>query len=154
MRIKHVTRAAHDALINRGLKVEEIAAMLDKRPSTIYAELNPYHEGPAKLGADDLQQIMEHYGILDPLAYMARALGCQLVDLRKAQSAAAAKDPQNLLDLGLQAMASVGPVADAIREGLADGKLSRADVKRLTHAIWNVIELMILLDHTVTEASK
>jgi len=154
MRLKHVTRAAHEAFINKGLRIEDIAALLDKRPSTIYNELNPYHEGPAKLGADDLQQIVREYGILEPLAFMARDLGCQLVDLRTAQATARSKDPQGLLDLGLQAMASVGPVADAIRDGLAHGQLTKADVKRLTHAIWNVIELMILLDHTVAGASK
>lgn len=60
MKRKAMTAIVHTAVVSsdESLSVEEIAGELDKRPSTLYNELNPFGEGPAKLGLDDAHNIM------------------------------------------------------------------------------------------------
>lgn len=57
IRNQSVIEALQKAAQDYGIK--ELAALLDKRPSTLYAELKPWAEpGKAKMGIDDAVEIM------------------------------------------------------------------------------------------------
>ena len=71
--IEAIQRAAQD----HGLKA--LAPLLDKKPSTLYAELNPWAEpGKAKLGFDDALEIMRITGDFSGLDLAAATLGFRL----------------------------------------------------------------------------
>lgn len=69
-----------DAVQASRLTIETLAAKLDKRPSTLYAELNPFpHDGcTAKLGLEDAVKIMEYTADYTPLMQLANHFGLTL----------------------------------------------------------------------------
>ena len=73
MRGKKVfTEAVQRAVYRSNFSVEDIAQRLDKRPSSLYNELNPMPmEGcHPKLGIEDFVLILEIIGDLSPLQYL------------------------------------------------------------------------------------
>lgn len=78
IRNRPVIEAVQRAAQAHGLKA--LAPMLDKKPSTLYAELNPWSEpGKAKLGFDDALEIMRITDDFAGLELAASALGFRLV---------------------------------------------------------------------------
>lgn len=59
--------------------VKKIAAELDKQPSTLYGELNPWGGEKAKLGLDDAIEIIRITGDATVLSLIAAELGYRLV---------------------------------------------------------------------------
>ena len=70
----------HEAAEGYPGKTKALAGDLDKRPSTLYDELNPAQEktGQGKLGVDDALEIMRLTGDIRPLEFMASILGYTL----------------------------------------------------------------------------
>lgn len=83
MRCNKLTKVVHKAILSSecSASVEEIAVELNKRPGTFYNELNPYHEGPAKLGLEDAHEAMKMAGSPDLVSAMALEMGYRLVSL-------------------------------------------------------------------------
>jgi hypothetical protein len=81
MKRKEMTAVVHNAIVSNDcqVSVEAMAAELDKAPSTLYNELNPFGTGPAKLGLDDAREIMRHIKCPDLADALAADLGYRLV---------------------------------------------------------------------------
>jgi hypothetical protein len=56
---KHFVAALQIAVQRSTWSIEALAAKLDKRPSTLYAELNPWGDTTHKLGLEDAIRIMD-----------------------------------------------------------------------------------------------
>ncbi len=61
--------AIQQAVFNSGMSMEQIAAKMDKKPSTLYNELNPWpnENSTHKLGLEDFVKILEIIGDYSPL---------------------------------------------------------------------------------------
>lgn len=73
-----------DAVQASQYTMETLAARLDKRPSSLYAELNPYPSETctAKLGLEDAVKLMEITGDYTPLMQIADHFGFRLAKKR------------------------------------------------------------------------
>lgn len=83
MKRKEMTAIVHNAIVSNDcqVSVEAMAAELDKAPSTLYNELNPFGAEPAKLGLDDAREIMRHIKCQDLADALAADLGYRLVSM-------------------------------------------------------------------------
>jgi hypothetical protein len=73
--------AVHDAVMGQqSVSMKQLAAELNKAPSTLYNELNPYpHDGStAKLGLEDAIRIMDLIGDYTPLNFITHHCGYTL----------------------------------------------------------------------------
>lgn len=79
-RIKSLTEIVHDAAVSRrqSPSIPDLAELLGKSANTLYAELNPYHGGTAKLGLEDAVAIMEAIGSLDLAEAIASRAGLRV----------------------------------------------------------------------------
>lgn len=83
IRNRSIIEAIQEAAHGYGLKA--LAPMLDKRPSTLYAELDPWGDpGKAKLGLDDGLEIMRITGDYTGLELAAAAHGFRLFPMNAA----------------------------------------------------------------------
>jgi hypothetical protein len=114
MKRKPLTTIVHKAVVSSpvSLSVEEIAGELDKRPSTLFNELNPYHESTAKLGLEDAHEIMKLVGSPALLEAMAADLGYMVTSM-----AEVTPDKADIRDECLDDYPALVAMHDAIREG-------------------------------------
>lgn len=56
--------------------------------------------------------------------------------------------------LGLEASGAFGDVANGLSAALADGRLTPAERKALTHEIWETIEALLVLDFTLEKVRE
>ena len=112
IRKPHIIEAIQAAAQGHGIKT--VAAHLDKRPSTLYAELSPWPEpGKAKLGLDDALEIMRLTGNHSGLVLMAEELGYRL------ESADTHPDHDDVRDEMLDDVSRVALFHTLMREGAA-----------------------------------
>ncbi len=71
-----------ETIFQSGRSASEIARGIKKPYATLMRECNPNDNG-AKLGAVTLFEIMEFTRNIEPLRYMARKLGYEIVELKK-----------------------------------------------------------------------
>lgn len=110
--------------------IRRVAAALDKAPSTIYSELNPWGDRQkAKLGLEDAAAIAELTGDVTAFALIANSLGYHLVPKT------AMPDKETVAEELVQDMQELGHWADVC----ADLKASRAEVERAAAALVNEI---------------
>ncbi|UZP65876.1 amino acid-binding protein [Desulfovibrio mangrovi] len=73
-----LSRIVHHVVLNSQMPAKALAKEVGKSYSTLLREVNPYDTG-AKLGVDTLMEIMRQTGNVDPLIYMAKQFGFDLV---------------------------------------------------------------------------
>ncbi|MFV0346961.1 MAG: phage regulatory CII family protein [Halodesulfovibrio sp.] len=73
-----LSRIVHQVVLNSHVPAKALAKEVGKSYSTLLREVNPYDTG-AKLGVETLMEIMRQTGNVDPLIYMARQFGFDLV---------------------------------------------------------------------------
>lgn len=119
----------HEAVKTAPLGFKGVAADLDKRPSTLYDELNPAPEksGQGKLGVEDALEIMEMTGDSRPLEYMATRLGFTLRHM-----ADCTPDQPTLAGELLDDLPAIARLHDAARSGMPQAKV--AELLRLAIA--------------------
>lgn len=102
-------------------KTKALAGDLDKRPSTLFDELNPALQktGQGKLGAEDALEIMRLTGDNRPLEYMAAHLGFTLRPMTEHLP-----DGKDMAHECLQGLLAVAKFAEAARDGMAFSDLS------------------------------
>lgn len=106
--------------------MKEMAAKLDKSPSTLYAELNPWGEpGKAKAGFDDAIEIMRESNDITPLVLVASEFGYHLV------ADNAAPDRQTISEEVCQDMEAMGQWASVC----TDPSASERSVKETAHKL-------------------
>ena len=73
-----LTRIIHEAVIQSSKDAKEIAKEIDKPYPTLMREINPEDTG-AKVGVNDLIPLMKATGDINPLTYLANAMGFVLI---------------------------------------------------------------------------
>lgn len=137
MNERKLTRMMHEIIVDRPGEpgVSDVAAMLGKRPPTIYGELNPFG-GPGKLGLDDAHRIIVRWGLKDPVQAMAADLGYRLVAMELPE------DIEELSrgDVSLRVMQSVVECLTVFREGGDPTKHAEsfAEAFRELDALWHI----------------
>lgn len=130
--IEAIQRAAQE----RGVKL--IAAELNKAPSTIYAELNPWGDrAVAKLGLEDGLEIMRLTGDVTALELAAREQGYRLVPIDGDPVQAETAYPTLAT-----VMAQAGDLAIRLRDAMSDGELSARERAELCEAAGNVMKAL------------
>ena len=69
-----LTKIVHSMILESHIPAKVLAKEIGKPYSTLLREINPYDSG-AKLGVETLLQLMQITGNIEPLEYMAEALG-------------------------------------------------------------------------------
>lgn len=77
-----VTEILHDMVIGRRGLAKKVSKSLGKPYPTLLRELNPWDKG-AKVGVDDLVDIMRAAGDVTPLKVMAESLGYRIEPLER-----------------------------------------------------------------------
>lgn len=98
-----------------------IASELNKAPSSLYAELNPY-DAQGKLGLVDAARIMEMTGDIAMLDMLAGMFGCTLIRNDAAPVAA-----ETAFRVIAEVTSNVGELAQRLKDALDDGALSKAE---------------------------
>ena len=110
--------------------IRRVAAALDKAPSTIYSELNPWGDRQKfKLGLEDAAAIAELTGDVTAFALIASELGYRLVPKTSAP------DKETVAEELVQDMQEMGRWAGIC----ADPTASKAEVERAAAALVNEI---------------
>lgn len=113
MRRDFVAAVHHAVMAQQHTSVEFLAARLNKAPSTLYNELNPYpHDGStAKLGLEDAIRICELINDTTPLTQMADHFGYSLYDHNRDP------DAENMREEVLQGYQATHEFLRAVDEG-------------------------------------
>jgi hypothetical protein len=142
MNRKELTAIVHRAIVHShcSKSVEEFAVDLNKKPSTLYNELNPYCTTSAKLGLEDAHEIMRAVGSPDLVYAMAADLGLTVSHLPGPHSAESQPLTECTACKELNDVQIVlGQLSAKVRDGLAgDNYLDsreRADVLEACEAL-------------------
>lgn len=90
--LSELSQIVHQIVLNSSTPAKALAEDVGKSYSTLLREVNPYDSG-AKLGVETLMAIMRETGNVDPLVYMARELGFELVPNHQVKTSHKAKHP-------------------------------------------------------------
>lgn len=128
-----------------GKPAKQIAAEVGKTVQVLTNESKvdyPSH----KLGVEMVEPIMKSAGAGPLVArHIARVAGGVFVDLAKVRDLPE-RPAGAVMDLSLEAMEEYGLVARDIRSAIGNGRISRADLKRITHSVWELIQTLVALD--------
>lgn len=124
--MRRITELFHELIIGRkDVSVPELAAHLGVAASTLYAQVNPYGGTTHKLGADDAEKIADRLGDYTPYIEFLQARGFVV---SRADAAIARLDEGNIWPKMASLATCLGQIADAIKKGMEDGALTRAEL--------------------------
>ncbi|MBU1002496.1 MAG: hypothetical protein KKE73_08225 [Proteobacteria bacterium] len=136
-----------------GRRAREIAAAIGKDHQVLLNEANPANDSH-KFGVQLVHPVCCQAGAMKLLAmFHARAAGMHAVDMDSARVRLAHREPGQVMDAVLDSMVALGHVADTVREKLGDGQLTRAEAKAISHATWELIEDLLILDAAASTAA-
>lgn len=139
--MREATKYVHELIVGQGRDVPALAAQIDKRPSTLFNELNPYGSENGlthKLGLDDAVSLMRAVGDWSPLARILAGAGYCVTAAPVAQPLTASNSCAHLADC----MTGLSEVASTLANSLKDGALTRAEKLQIFDRVTACLEAL------------
>lgn len=126
------TQEIYDAIQRSNASIQAIAEGLGKAESTLYAELNGTRG--AKLGLQDALNIMRMIGDYRPLHSWGGYFGFSLVKMGSSQDSCG-----DIVNEAMDIQVALGPFVAAVRECVADGKITEVERKVLLESCMTLL---------------